>query len=78
MQQLNHNFVWLTAAHYSRIDQLDLHVPSGFLYWINNSTYTYYRGIYRTKTDGSRYSGIVTSGIGIGGIQGLAVDWVAG
>ncbi|XP_036394518.1 low-density lipoprotein receptor-related protein 2 [Megalops cyprinoides] len=62
----------------SMIDKLDLHVPSGFLYWTDRSTYTYYRGIYRAKTDGSRYSAIVTTGIGRDGIQGLAVDWIAG
>uniref|UniRef100_A0AAQ5Z5D7 Low-density lipoprotein receptor-related protein 2 n=1 Tax=Amphiprion ocellaris TaxID=80972 RepID=A0AAQ5Z5D7_AMPOC len=57
---------------------LDLHIDSGFVYWTDNSTYTTYRGIYRTKTDGGQYSNVVTTGIGRGGIQGLAVDWIAG
>ncbi|XP_030630936.1 low-density lipoprotein receptor-related protein 2 [Chanos chanos] len=64
---------------HSMIDKLDLHVPSGYLYWVDQSPYPYYRGIYRAKTDGSFYTGIVTSSeVGSKGIQGLAVDWIAG
>lgn len=54
-----------------------MHIASGFLYWIDNSTYSSYRGIYRAKTDGSRYSSIITQ-VGTGRIQSLAVDWIAG
>ena len=62
----------------SVIDKLALHIPSGFAYWIDNSTYSSYRGINRAKTDGSQYSRLITSGVGTGGIQGLAIDWAAG
>ncbi|XP_051771492.1 low-density lipoprotein receptor-related protein 2 [Ctenopharyngodon idella] len=65
------------ASTYSIIDKLDMHIASGFLYWIDNSTYSSYRGIYRTKTDGSRYSTVISQ-LGTGRIQGLAVDWIAG
>lgn len=59
-------------------DKLDLHIASGFLYYTDNSTYTSYKGIFRTKTDGGYYSRVVSSGIGRRGIQGIAVDWIAG
>lgn len=48
------------------------------MYWTDNSTSASYRGIFKAKTDGGGYSNVITSGVGRGGIQGLAVDWVAG
>jgi len=66
-----------SVGTYSIIDKLDMHIASGFLYWTDNSTYSSYRGIYRTKTDGSRYSTVISQ-LGTGRIQGLAVDWIAG
>lgn len=57
---------------------MDLHIESGFIYWTENSTSSYYRGIVRAKTDGGYYSRVVNSGVGTGGIQGIAVDWIAG
>ncbi|KAJ0015964.1 hypothetical protein NQD34_014254 [Periophthalmus magnuspinnatus] len=63
---------------YSIKDRIDLHIESGFVYWTDNSTSTSYRGIFRAKTDGAQYSRVVTSGIGRRGIQGIAVDWIAG
>lgn len=68
----------LFAASYTIKDKLDLHVASRFIYWTDNSTYSSYRGIYRARTDGGYYSNLITSGIGTGGIQGIAVDWIAG
>ncbi|XP_059387967.1 low-density lipoprotein receptor-related protein 2 [Carassius carassius] len=65
------------ANTYSVLSKLDMHIASGFLYWTDNSTYSSYRGIYRTKTDGSRYSTVISQ-LGTGRIQGLAVDWIAG
>ncbi|TRY92935.1 hypothetical protein DNTS_033821 [Danionella cerebrum] len=65
------------AGTYSTIDKLDIHIASGFMYWIDNSTHSSYRGIYRTKTDGSRYSSVISQ-LGNGRIHGLAIDWVAG
>lgn len=66
------------AASYSVKTKLDLHIESGFVYWTDNYTSTTYRGIFRANTDGGSYSTVVNSGVGRGGIQGLAVDWVAG
>ncbi|TMS22383.1 Low-density lipoprotein receptor-related protein 2 [Larimichthys crocea] len=63
---------------YSVKTKLDLHIESGFVYWTDNYTSTTYRGIFRANTDGGSYSTVVNSGVGRGGIQGLAVDWVAG
>lgn len=57
---------------------LDLHIESGFVYWTDNSTSIAYKGIFRARTDGGSYSSVVNSGIGRRGIQGLAVDWIAG
>lgn len=59
-------------------DKLDLHVASGYVYFTDNSTATSYRGIFRSKTDGGYYNMVVYSGIGKRGIQGIAVDWIAG
>lgn len=67
----------LIAARYAT--KIDVDVPNGFIYWADNHPYSnYYSGILRVKTDGSGYSHIVTSGVGVNGIQGIAVDWVAG
>uniref|UniRef100_A0A671UNK4 Low density lipoprotein receptor-related protein 2b n=1 Tax=Sparus aurata TaxID=8175 RepID=A0A671UNK4_SPAAU len=63
---------------YSVKTKLDLHFESGFIYWADNSTSSTYRGIFRAKTDGASYRSVITSGIGRGGIHGLAVDWIAG
>ncbi|KAJ3607378.1 hypothetical protein NHX12_024429, partial [Muraenolepis orangiensis] len=62
----------------SKKDRLDVHIESNFVYWTENSTSTYSRGIYRAKTDGSQYSRFLHTGVGRGGIQGIAVDWIAG
>lgn len=66
------------AASYSVKGTMDLHIQSGFVYYIDNSTYTSYKGIYRTKTSGEFTTRLISSGIGKLGIQGLAVDWIAG
>lgn len=66
------------AVSYSMRDRLDLHIESGFVYFTDNSTTTAYRGIFRVNTNGGYYSIVVNTGIGKRGIQGLAVDWVAG
>ncbi|TDG98033.1 hypothetical protein EPR50_G00214030 [Perca flavescens] len=66
------------GTSYSIKGKLDLHIESGFLYWTDNSTSTSFRGIFRAKTDGGHYSTVLNSGVGRGGIQGLAVDWIAG
>lgn len=68
----------LSAASYSIKNTLDLHIASEFVYWTDNSTISSYKGVFRAKTDGGLYSGVVTSGIGQRGIQGIAVDWIAG
>lgn len=71
-------FLFAFAASYSMRGKLDLHIASGFVYFSDNSTSTSYRGIFRVNTDGGYYSRVINSGIGRGGIQGLAVDWIAG
>ncbi|XP_057682782.1 low-density lipoprotein receptor-related protein 2 [Corythoichthys intestinalis] len=62
---------------YSANEGLGLHIESGYIYWIDNGTSSSYKGIYRSKTDGSNVQKVVSGGIGRGGIQGIAVDWVA-
>lgn len=57
---------------------VDLHIQSGFVYYVDNSTSNLYNGIYRTKTSGGYSTRLISSGIGKLGIQGLAVDWIAG
>lgn len=57
---------------------VDLHIQSGFVYYVDNSTSNLYNGIYRTKTSGGYNTRLISSGIGKLGIQGLAVDWIAG
>ncbi|XP_028846293.1 low-density lipoprotein receptor-related protein 2a isoform X3 [Denticeps clupeoides] len=58
---------------------VDVHMPSGFLYWCDfSSTVASQNAIRRIKPDGSGYRSIVTSGIGRNGIRGIAVDWAAG
>ena len=66
------------AAYYSIKDKLDLHIESGFIFWTDNASSTSYRGIYKAKTDGGGYSSVINSGVGRRGIQGLAIDWIAG
>lgn len=65
-------------ASYSVKGKLDLHIASGFVFWTDNSTSTSYRGIFRTKTDGGGFGSVINSGVGRRGIQGFAVDWIAG
>uniref|UniRef100_A0A8C2DL15 Low density lipoprotein receptor-related protein 2a n=1 Tax=Cyprinus carpio TaxID=7962 RepID=A0A8C2DL15_CYPCA len=58
---------------------VDVHMPSGFIYWCDfSSTVASQNGIRRIKPDGSGFRSIVTSGIGRNGIRGIAVDWAAG
>lgn len=57
---------------------VDLHIQSGYVYYIDNSTSDSYKGIYRSKTSGGYTMRLISSGIGKYGIQGLAVDWIAG
>nr|XP_023693317.1 low-density lipoprotein receptor-related protein 2 [Paramormyrops kingsleyae] len=58
---------------------VDVHMPSGFLYWCDfSSTVASQNAIRRIKPDGSGFRSIVTSGIGRNGIRGIAVDWAAG
>lgn len=72
-------FLWFfLAASYSVKGMVDLHIQSGFVYYIDNSTSTSYKGIYRSKTSGGYTTRLISSGIGKLGIQGLAVDWIAG
>ncbi|XP_054913786.1 low-density lipoprotein receptor-related protein 2 isoform X1 [Poeciliopsis prolifica] len=65
-------------SYYSTKNKVDLHIESGFVYWSEDSSYSSYGGIFRAKTNGGSYSRIINSGVGVGGIQGLAVDWIAG
>ncbi|CAG12634.1 unnamed protein product [Tetraodon nigroviridis] len=68
----------ISGSSYSVKGTMDLHIQSGFVYYIDNSTYSSYRGIYRTKTSGGFTTRVIGSGIGKLGIQGLAVDWITG
>ncbi|XP_058889689.1 low-density lipoprotein receptor-related protein 2-like isoform X2 [Acipenser ruthenus] len=58
---------------------VDVHMPSGFIYWCDfSNNVPEQNGIRRIKPDGSYFRNIVTSGIGQNGIRGIAIDWVAG
>ncbi|XP_027721928.1 low-density lipoprotein receptor-related protein 2 isoform X3 [Vombatus ursinus] len=58
---------------------VDVHVPSGFIYWCDfSSTVASQNGIRRIKPDGSYFRNVITNGIGQNGVRGIAVDWVAG
>uniref|UniRef100_A0A3P8ZIX3 EGF-like domain-containing protein n=1 Tax=Esox lucius TaxID=8010 RepID=A0A3P8ZIX3_ESOLU len=57
---------------------LDLHIASGYIYWMDNSTWSAYRGIFRAQTNGGGFSHVINQGIGLGGVHGIAVDWIAG
>lgn len=63
---------------YTSKGKLDVHIQSGFVYWADNYTSTSYRGIFRSKTDGGSYGRVINSGVGRRGIQGFAIDWIAG
>uniref|UniRef100_A0AAX7TL23 EGF-like domain-containing protein n=1 Tax=Astatotilapia calliptera TaxID=8154 RepID=A0AAX7TL23_ASTCA len=56
---------------------VDAHIKSGYVYWTENSTYSTYKGIFKARTDGGHYTRVLPSGVGVRGIQGLAVDWIA-
>lgn len=68
----------LFAASHTSWDKVDLHIQSGYLYFTNNVSNSYYKGIGRGKSDGGYFNLVVSSGIGIKGIPGIAVDWIAG
>ncbi|NXN98396.1 LRP2 protein, partial [Rhinopomastus cyanomelas] len=58
---------------------VDVHMPSGFIYWCDfSSTISSQNAIRKIKPDGSYFRNVVTNGIGRNGIRGIAVDWVAG
>ncbi|XP_060033733.1 low-density lipoprotein receptor-related protein 2 [Erinaceus europaeus] len=58
---------------------VDVDVSSGFIYWCDfSSSVQSYNAIRRIKPDGSAFTNITTDGIGGNGVQGIAVDWVAG
>ncbi|XP_009870915.1 PREDICTED: low-density lipoprotein receptor-related protein 2, partial [Apaloderma vittatum] len=58
---------------------VDVHMPSGFIYWCDfSSTISSQNAIRKIKPDGSYFRNVVTNGIGRNGIRGIAIDWVAG
>ncbi|NWU34611.1 LRP2 protein, partial [Hylia prasina] len=58
---------------------VDVHMPSGFIYWCDfSSTVSSQNAIRKIKPDGSYFRNVVTNGIGRNGIRGIAIDWVAG
>lgn len=68
----------LFAASYTTWDKVDLHIESGYLYFTDNGSSTYSKGIFRGKSDGGYFNPVVYSGVGNRGIPGIAVDWIAG
>ena len=59
--------------------QIDVHVATRHIYWCDPSKKsTLGSGIHRSGTDGAGYKRIISNGFGDKGIQGIAVDWVAG
>ncbi|KAJ7345670.1 hypothetical protein JRQ81_001620, partial [Phrynocephalus forsythii] len=57
---------------------VDVHMPSGFIYWCDfSSRFPTQNAIRKIKPDGSYFRNVITNGIGLNGIRGIAVDWVA-
>uniref|UniRef100_A0A3P8PJI2 EGF-like domain-containing protein n=1 Tax=Astatotilapia calliptera TaxID=8154 RepID=A0A3P8PJI2_ASTCA len=69
--------VFILYTSYVIHDKVDAHIKSGYVYWTENSTYSTYKGIFKARTDGGHYTRVLPSGVGVRGIQGLAVDWIA-
>ncbi|MCI4378615.1 hypothetical protein PGIGA_G00218000, partial [Pangasianodon gigas] len=80
LEGVDHSEAMVPVAGRGRnVLHVDVHMPSGFLYWCDfSSTVASQNGIRRIKPDGSGFRSIVTSGIGRNGIRGIAVDWAAG
>ena len=59
--------------------QLGMHMKTGEIY-LADGLYWWSRagGVNKIKPDGSGYTPVIDSGIGSGGITGVAVDWMAG
>ncbi|KAM8806535.1 low-density lipoprotein receptor-related protein 2 [Eudromia elegans] len=58
---------------------VDVHMPSGFIYWCDfSSTVPSQNAIRKIKPDGSNFRNVITNGIGRNGIRGIAIDWAAG
>ena len=59
--------------------QLGMHMKTGEIY-LADGLYWWSRagGVNKIKPDGSGYASVIDSGIGSGGITGVAVDWMAG
>ncbi|XP_019409279.1 PREDICTED: low-density lipoprotein receptor-related protein 2 [Crocodylus porosus] len=58
---------------------VDVHMPSGFIYWCDfSSTVSSQNAIRKIKPDGSYFRNVITNGIGRNGVRGIAIDWVAG
>ena len=59
--------------------QIDIHVAKQQIYWCDHSNKaTEGTGIHRRGTDGAGYQKIISNGIGVKGIKGIALDWIAG
>ncbi|XP_013407657.1 low-density lipoprotein receptor-related protein 2-like [Lingula anatina] len=60
--------------------QIAVHISSGSIYWCDSvrSGSNKTSGIRKVKQDGSGYEDIISSGIGVNGVRGMALDWVAG
>ena len=56
-----------------------MHMKTGEIY-LADGLYWWSRagGVNKIKPDGSGYTSVIDSGIGSGGITGVAVDWMAG
>uniref|UniRef100_A0A3B4FXS2 Low-density lipoprotein receptor-related protein 2 n=1 Tax=Pundamilia nyererei TaxID=303518 RepID=A0A3B4FXS2_9CICH len=73
----DHSEAMVPVGGYVIHDKVDAHIKSGYVYWTENSTYSTYKGIFKARTDGGHYTRVLPSGVGVRGIQGLAVDWIA-
>lgn len=60
---------------------VDFHYQERWVYWTDfnkDRSPDLPNGIFRVHPDGSGFQQIISTGVGITGIRGLAVDWVAG
>lgn len=65
------------AGNSRNILHADVHVAKGHIYWIEFNQGSTSNGIFRMKPDGSERKHIISDGIGVSGIRGLCVDWIA-
>ena len=58
--------------------QVAVHMAGGHIYWCDAPSPMSPGGIHRIMADGTGLEHVVKDGIGVRGILGLTIDWIAG